>query len=175
MVVIDTNILDFLLHAMMHGDFPRTNDAGVRAQQIATFRLFLWTELAIGRVAVGEVQQHPHPEKREWLQRIIDNQLPEVWVQDDDVERWKARAIELETHHVGKLDCQLVAEAEIVGASTLLSFDKKMVRNLGPHAKVGVEFPTEHWDALAIPRGTPPKWTPAETNPLATASFWRWE
>ena len=175
MVVVDTNILDFLLHAMRHGDFPRTNDAGVRAQQVATFRLFLWSGLgSVGRVAVSEVSKHPHEDKREALQRIIFNQLPEVWVQNYDKQRWTARTAELMQHHPGELDCQLVAEAEIVEASTLLSYDKKMIRNLRPYARIDLLFPTEYWDNLGIPRGTQPKWTPAESNPLAQATFWRW-
>ena len=171
LVLIDTNILNFLLHAMQYGDFPRTQDVDVRAQQVATFRLYLWRGLgSVGRILVNEISKHPHEGKREWLERIAFYQLNAVWVQDEDIERWKARAAER-----GTIDCQLVAEAEIVGASTILTFDKKMVRNLRPHTTIDLMTPDEYWTSLAIPRGTPPKWSPAASNPLATATFWRWE
>jgi hypothetical protein len=117
----------------------------------------------------------PHDDKREALLRIISNQLPEVWVEDQDQAQWKARTVELGKYHPGTLDCQLVAESEIVGASTLLTFDKKLIRNLRSHAKIDLLAPDEYWTALGIPKGTPPKWTPAPSNPLATATFWRWE
>jgi hypothetical protein len=78
-------------------------------------------------------------------------------------------------YHSGKVDCQLVAEAEIVDASTLLSYEKKMIRNLRPRTTVDLLLPTEYWRRLDIPRGTPPKWTPAPSNPLAAAAFWRWD
>jgi hypothetical protein len=38
-----------------------------------------------------------------------------------------------------------MAEAEIVGASTLVTFDKKMIRALGRYARVGLVTPTEWW------------------------------
>jgi predicted nucleic-acid-binding protein len=176
MVVVDTNVLNCLLSAMRDGDIPRRNDALVRDEQVATFRLYLWEGLGgVGRVAVDEVAKHPHEEKREWLQSIISTQLPEVRVEDEDMDEWKARAAELRKHHGGELDCRLVAEAEIVGASTLVSLDKKMIRALRRYAKIDLQTPTECWAALGIPKGTPPKWTPAASNPLSAATFWRWQ
>jgi predicted nucleic-acid-binding protein len=177
LVLIDTNILDCLSEAMTHGDFPRTHDDALRAQQIASFRLYLWTgNLSVGRVAVEELKKTPDATKREWLEGIVGTQLGELRVQADDKARWEARVKELENHHKGYLDCRLVAEAEMFdGVTALISFDKRMVRKLRPHAKVDLMFPTEYWDVLAIPRGTPPKWKPAESNPLSAATFWRWE
>jgi hypothetical protein len=173
--VIDSHILDYFLNAMDAGDIELASNPELREQEIAIFRLFLWVDFGIGRVAAEEVQQIPNQQRRERLQRIIDIQLPEVCVQEEDLDRWRLRAVELEQHHAGKRDCELVAEAEVVGASTFLSYDKDLVRRLKPHARVNVRFPTEHWDAIAIPRGTPSKWKPAPENPLANATFWRWD
>jgi hypothetical protein len=70
MVVVDTNVLNCLPSAMRDGDFPRTNDANVRDEQLATFRLFLWEGLGSGgRVAVDEVAKHPYEDT--WTTRTV--------------------------------------------------------------------------------------------------------
>lgn len=176
MVVVDTNVLNCLLSAMRDGDLPRTTDANVRAEQVASFRLYLWDGLgAVGRVPVDEVARLSFAQKREWLQSIIGSQLAEVSLDDDDIDKWKTRTAELRKHHGGEVDCQLVAEAELVGATTLVTFDKKMIRALQPYTKVKLLTPTERWAELGIPRGTRPKWSPADSNPLSKATSWRWE
>ena len=175
MTVIDTNILDCLLAAMSRGELPPTTDPELASEQVAALRLFLWKGFSVGRVAADEVRNNPDAAKRGALESIIGSMLPEVWVQRHDDAAWTARVTELRAHHRGEMDCRLVAEAEIVGASTVLSFDKRMVRNLESHGRVRVLFPTVYWNELAIPRGTQPKWTPAPSNPLAHATFWRWD
>lgn len=175
LTVVDTNILDCLLHAMERGELPPMNDPALADQQVATLRLLLWRGLSVGRVAADEIRRVPDAAKRRALDSIIQVLLPEVWIQSEDVPVWNARVNELRKRHRGEMDCRLVAEGEMVGASVLLSFDKAMVRRLGSHAKIRVLFPTVYWNELAIPRGTPPKWTPAPSNPFAHATFWRWD
>jgi hypothetical protein len=173
--LIDTHILDYFDSAMHSDDLQMSSDQDLRDQEVAILRLFLWADFGIGRIAAEEVGQISNREKRERLERIIGIQLPEVWVQEEDDDHWRGRVIELGQHHDGNRDCELVAEAEIVGASIFLSYDKTMVRRLKPHARVSLLFPTEYWNALAIPRGTPSKWKPAPENPLADTTFWRWD
>jgi len=48
LTVIDTNILDCLLHSMERGELPLTNDPALADEQVATFRLFLWSGFAVG-------------------------------------------------------------------------------------------------------------------------------
>lgn len=175
LTLIDTHILDYLLFAMAGGETPLMDHEKLREQKVATLRLFLWTELHVGRVVAQELTNVSDDDKRRLLESIISSNLPEVWVQEHDQGRWSTRTTELGKHHNGPVDCQLVAEAEIIGATTLLSFDKTMVRRLRQHAACRLLSPSEYWDELAIPRGTPPKWTPAPSNPLASVTFWRWE
>jgi len=84
------------------------------------------------------------------------------------------RTAVLHQYHAGDNDCAIVAEAEDVGHSVLLSSDSKLVRHLTAHATVRLLRPVEYWDELSIPPGSRPDKEPHSTNPLFSQDWWRW-
>ena len=86
----------------------------------------------------------------------------------------KQRAADLERHHRKAGDCMVLAEAEDIGFSALLSFDATFIKRLAPQARLNLTAPEAFWTSLAIPRGATPVHLPAHGNPLAQQSWWRW-
>jgi hypothetical protein len=84
------------------------------------------------------------------------------------------RAEMLKIHHSGENDCIIVAEAENVGHTTLLSFDRRLVRHLTPYTKVRLIDPAKYWDELSIPHGIKADKIPHITNPLSSENWWHW-
>ena len=71
-------------------------------------------------------------------------------------------------------DCRVLAEAEAVGAAALLTLDRRLRRNLAPHARLRILSPSRYWKELAFPRGTPPQWSPRRGSPLYRAMSLPW-
>jgi hypothetical protein len=173
--MVDNMILSYLEHAMAVGYDPAADDEVLAEQKVAALRLFLWTNLAVGETAVAQSQRARDPEVCEQLDRLVAIQLPEYRVPDHERNALDARTRELAQLHGDEEDCRIVAEAELVGVPTLLTFDKTMQKRLRNAARVEIMSPSEQWDRLAIPRGRDPIREPHPTNPLSRRSFWRWE
>lgn len=101
--------------------------------------------------------------------RVLFGELP---VPDSSAA--KARTTTLTGHHAGHNDCAIIAEAEAVGSSVLLSFDSSLVRHLARRTKVQLVEPLEYWNGLSIPLGARPDKEPHSTNPLSSQAWWRW-
>ena len=173
--MVDNMILSYLEHAMTVGYDPAADDQALAEQKIAALRLFFWTNLAVGETAVAQSQRARDPAIRRQLDRLVAIQLPEYRVPDDERNALEIRARELTRLHGDAEDCRIVAEAELIGVPTLLTFDKTMQKRLHQAARVEIRSPTEHWEMLAIPRGRNPIREPHSTNPLSRRDFWRWE
>lgn len=165
-------ILSYLEEAMSPDYDPRDTD--LDEQRIAALRLYLWTTLAVGETAVKESERAREP-VRTRLDRFVTVLLPEWHVPVHDEARLEARTKELSSLHRGIEDCRIVAEAELIGVPTLLTFDKDLQRRLRAAARVSILTPVEQWERLAIPRGTPPLRRPDATNPLSGRNFWHWD
>lgn len=88
--------------------------------------------------------------------------------------RAEQRAADLAPLHADIDDRMVLAEAEDIGFTTLLSFDSDFVKRLGAHTGLLLTRPAVFWDSLAVPRGTSPTKVPAHSNPLANEDWWRW-
>jgi hypothetical protein len=95
---------------------------------------------------------------------------------DDQLQTIERRALALQPHHQENDldDCRIVAEVELDGEVLVLVTNDRKLRSLAPHTWIRLERPSDYWATLAIPRGTPPLWTPADGHPLEHETWWRW-
>ena len=91
-----------------------------------------------------------------------------------DLAALDARTCQLSGHHPDRDDCRLVAEVEAFRVDVLVTFDGDLIDHLQPHTAVAPQTPSACWAVLGIPRGTPPRQTPAPGHPLFAASWWPW-
>ena len=171
--LLDTCILSYLARVLDPSYLPAGQP--VDDQGIATLRLHFWgVALGVGRVPIREVGRTPHELDRWGIDRMITNLLDEPELPPAAGPRLKERAHDLMRVHPHEEDCLVVAEAEILHADCLITFDKKMRKKLNGVASIAVLSPTELWVRLVVPHGTPPKIVPHPTNPLRQQTFWRW-
>lgn len=172
---IDAMIVDYLLQAMATGYSPSADpDQALATERVAAFRLFLWNDLMVPPTVLSQLAATRDPTWRRSLERLVLIHLPEAQVPARAVPVLEARTTALATHHRDDLDCRIVAEAEFIGAAALLSFDHWLRKHLGVHATLPLVTPSEYWEQLAIPPGTPPRWTPAPSNPISHETWWHW-
>ena len=77
--------------------------------------------------------------------------------------------------HSRENDCRILAEAKDLDLDVLLSYDRNFVKRLsGVEKAVTLIRPSDYWVSLGIPRGATPETVPANSNPLAAESWWRW-
>jgi hypothetical protein len=174
---IDSNILTYFLQAAS-GLYNFSNDwqRDLRAERLAAMRLFLYgAQLVIVPKVMKEAEDIGHSPKRkhhlEWIWVHFAQVLPTA-VDEQEVSAREAGYLAL---HAKEKDCRAVAEAESAELERFLTFDKKLLKHLaGNTERILVQTPSQCWADLAIPTGTPPKWEPAPTNPLAEVDWWRW-
>ena len=87
----------------------------------------------------------------------------------------RSRVADLLKHHPNEADRRILAEAELVRFTTLLTYDGKFLGHLSNQSQ-GPQLmrPSELWRRLNIPRGTSPRKLPHNTNPLATQQWYAW-
>ena len=87
----------------------------------------------------------------------------------------QARTAVLFKQHRKEKDCRVLAEAEDLCLTYLLTFDGNFRKRLGhPTTQVMLMTPSEYWARLAIPKGAAPKLAPEALNPLSMQTWWRW-
>ena len=150
-------------------------DALLRPELVATYRVFVYSScIAVTLTVNEEIERTANPRERAELVGWKDAHLVELL--DEQPGAVEARTLRLRQHHTGERDCRIVAEAELGGLDVLLTFDKTLRKRLdGRAATIRLRYPSEYWAELQIPRGQVPRWSPAPTNPLHTATWWRWE
>jgi hypothetical protein len=174
--LIDAMIVDYLVNAMDNKYYPnRDSDQKLRMERVAAFRLFLWAQLSMAPSANRQLRQTKNPEWLGKLERLVLIHLGEPQI--DSVFRVKSeiRAKELNQHHSDLDDCLIVAEAELLGCSALVTFDSTLKKRLSSVAQLPITTTSEEWNRLAIPRGKPSCWQPADSNPKLVEQWWRWK
>jgi hypothetical protein len=172
--LVDTMILSYLVQVLAPNYSPTGEP--LDDERIATLRLhFYGVVLGVGKVAIREMGRTRDVLHREEIDRLIAILLEEPELPPAAGPRMEERARELMRVHPHEADCLVVAEAELLGADCLITFDKRMRNSLDGVATVEILFPTQLWARLGIPRGTPPKIRPHRRNPLNDEKFWRWE
>jgi hypothetical protein len=178
-LALDSNILSYLLQATSGTYDPATDtDDNLRPERVASFRLFLYgPQFWVTAAVIQEVTKIQNVSVRElhqsWIWTLL-GELREDNLNQGDVAQRQARYEAL--HPVGKMDCRAVAEAESdAGLDRFLTFDRTLLKNLaGKTERIVIQKPSDCWESLAIPKGTPPRWSPAPSNPLSAVDWWRW-
>jgi len=87
-------------------------------------------------------------------------------------------AEEYNTYHTGEQhlkDCMILAEAELIKANILLTYDIEFYENLHSHSPyVELLKPSEYWNLLSISHGAEPIYCPKTINPMTNELWWRW-
>ena len=170
-VGIDSQCLSYVIDAFSGISAPTDTLA---SQKVALARLFfylpgtLWVTPTV-TAECARIRNVSRAELHASFIRVLFGEMP---VRDSSAV--SARAAVLQQHHARENDCAIVAEAEDVGHSVLLSFDSTLVRRLTPHTPVQLIEPAQYWNKLSIPRGTKPDKVPHSTNPLSPEDWWRW-
>lgn len=175
MIVADGMIVDFLVTTMSGSYNPSGDgDAILQPQRVAAFRLFLWADLAIAPTAMIQLLDTKKPEWRARLEGLVLVHMKEPQILIGQETRVSGRVSELTRYHSDPLDCSIAAEAEVLNADALVSFDKRMLKRFRGRTRVPVQSPLECWETLGVPRQSSPKWMPDQSNPLNGETWWRW-
>lgn len=168
---LDSNCLSYVIDALEGVAEPTDSLA---EQRVALVRLYLYTPGTLWTM----------PTVRQEFSRIRDpvrRGKHESWTgvlfgvrRLNNPEAAKVRAAGLKPHHPDLDDRMVLAEAEDLGFSALLTFDTEFVSHLAPYASLTLTTPAEYWTFLDVPRGADPVHLPAHGNQLAMQAWWRW-
>jgi len=171
-VGLDSMCLSYLIDAL-EGVGPPVD--ALADQKVALVRSYLYTEgtLWVTPTVQTEFMRIKNDARREnhrsWTS-VLFGVRPLM-----NPARVERRAQELLAAHAGPNDCRIVAEAEDIGLTTLLTFDDDFIVRLAASVpKVQVVRPSAFWATLRIPKNARPVKVPALGNPLASQKWWRW-
>ena len=168
-------IVDYLIQAMDVGYNPATDPDNILAvERVAVFRLFLWADLIVTPTVLKQLAASKNSAWRDRLERLVLIHLPEAQIPASAFSAINDKVQNLQSFHCDSLDCRILAEAESIGANTLLSFDHQLRRRLKAQTTLSLCRPSDYWNWLAIRPGTRPKWAPALSNPISRETWWLW-
>ncbi len=171
---LDSQCLSYLIDAMQGSSEP---SGDLAAEKIALFRTYLYTEgtLFVTPRVIEECAK---------IRNEANKNLHETYLNDlfdvlplNSPSNVGARTHTLSAFHSGLpnlSDCRILAEAEDVGFSALLTYDADFLRHLHGKGKVDLVRPSAFWAELKIPAGAKPNKIPHPKNPLSTEVWWRW-
>lgn len=171
-VAIDANCFTYLVEALQDVHEPVDLLADERK---ALVWLFLRGEPALCTVPCNdrEIRAISDNARREWhlqwLSMALSTAVPSS--HSDVVER---TCVNL-TAHDSSPDCAAVAEAASADCVAFLSCDKRLLSRLSAYAApMQLLRPSLFWASLSIPRGSPARWRPHSSNPLAAQAWIKW-
>jgi hypothetical protein len=171
-LALDSNCLSYVIEAL-EGVAEPTDE--LAEQKVALVRLYLYTPGTLWTL----------PKVKEEFSRITDpvrRARHESWTNVlfgvrplNRPEAVKRRAADLERLHADHDDRMVLAEAEDIGFSALLTFDTRFVKRLAAHTRLNLTTPATFWQTLGVPKGASPHHLPSHGNPLADETWWRWQ
>lgn len=175
MLALDANAFTYWIEAMNAA--PEQPSGRLAEEKLALVRIFLWMppEASFRLVPTVKVEYEaiPNHAKRDthiaWAMIHVSEVQPSP--QEDLVAE---RAEELVSYRVGASDGKIIAECEQARVGALLTCDGKLIERLRMETRVWLVRPSEFWDRMRIPRGSPPNRRPADGSPLLQCSWWQW-
>ena len=168
---LDSQCLSYLIDAMQGVVAP---SGDLAEEKVALFRIYLYTPgtLSVTPHVLEECARMRNKDRRSLHASYVNVLFGEPCLNSPD--RVGVRTLERGSSHSGHSDCRILAEAEDVRLTTLLTYDAAFIRRLGHASHVALVRPADYWDVLSIPRGTRPDKLPHQTNPLASMRWWQW-
>lgn len=168
---LDSQCLSYLIDAMQGSSAP---SGDLATEKIALFRTYLYTEgtLFVTPRVIEECAKIRN-EANKNLHETYLNDLFDVFPLNSP-SNVEARTRVLSAHHSGLSDCRILAEAEDVDFSALLTYDADFLRHLHGKGKVDLVRPSAFWADLKIPAGAKLNKRLHPKNPLSTQDWWRW-
>lgn len=154
MMGVDSNCLSFIIDALEGIEKPTDSLA---EQRIALARIFFYTgqtffTMPTVKSEVENIRDSIRKAKHESWMMTHFGTLP-IHIPEDAISQ---RAQRFKRFHSKERDCMLLAEAEAAQLEILLSFDFDFVDHLAGKSNVILMKPLDCWNALSIPRGSPP-------------------
>lgn len=169
-IAIDSNAITYSLDAMSPGYDPSSDSLSDERRAIIRIALYI-NKIYVLPTVKAECSRIPDRLKRlEHEGQTIFN--TRQWKFDD--QRVEERMNDFLLYHENKkADCRLLAEAEYVKMSILLSYDKIFIKKLDFKAN-GLEIikPTEYWDRMDVSPMARPKRRPDPSTPLWQLREW---
>jgi len=170
---LDSQSFTYLVMALEHVEEPQ---GPLAAEKTALFRSFLYSGGWHFLTPTVDLEWRRIPDEK---RRAIHESWNAVhfgtvnfYIAEQELAA-HTRAKEFQCYHSGLNDCLILAEAEILGARKLLSYDHAFVQRLKPHTLIELVLPSEHWASMKISPGSRPCVEPAAANPLTGESWWR--
>jgi hypothetical protein len=167
-VALDVDVFRSLVNALNWKGGPDPD-----AESVSAVRIYFYiTHPLITPTVVAEVEQANELVLSKWK----NDHFEEIAAPDDFYRGCvKGMAERYIDYHPDPRDCRVVAEAECAKVEALLTLNADLVRGLSGRSEViSVVSPSEYWRSAHVPRGSRPQTTPADENPVAGATWWRW-
>jgi len=173
-VAIDSNALTYLVEAMDPNYDPANDEPTLAVERISMLRTFIYAGIPFYVLpqVMKEYNRIPKFEWRNIHESTVGALLEDVLIdsQDNDIQK---RKTEFMSFHPKNKDCQILAEAEAMDISSLLTRDNDFKNRLSSHTTIRIVYPSEFWNDLNIATGAKPKSSPRESNPLFGKSWWK--
>lgn len=173
-VALDSQCFTYIIETMDDAVEPTDHEAD---EKKALMRIFLYFHgIYITETVDSECKDIQDSDRRTLHNNFIDQLIDLLEVHN--IKEVESRAGYFNSIHCGvknKNDCRILAEAEALHLTHLLSYDTKFINRLaGISRTVKLLTPTDFWKGLDIPKGATPVTLPRKSNPLSKQSWWRW-
>ena len=169
---IDTQCVSYIISVMQEVSEPIDNLA---PEKIALFRTYLYmpNTLYITPTVRKECSEISDIVKKEAHDSFFSTLFCTLYPEDIlKVEQLKNNYLSFHNH---ENDCQILAEAQVVGINTVLSYDFKFISRLSKQSThVRLLEPTKFWAEMSIPKGSRPNKKPHWSNPIGGHTWWQW-
>lgn len=153
---------------------PSSDDPVLVIERISMLRIFLYSGFPFYVLpqVINEYKKIPKYEWRDIHNSTVGALLDEAEI-GSDTHKVYQRKMELLLLHRKDKDCQILAEAELFGISSLLTRDDDFIKKLSSYTTIRILYPSEFWKSLNVAPGSQPKIIPAGSNPLYGKTWWR--
>ena len=171
-VGIDSQCLSYLIDAVVDVEEP-TDVLAEEKKSLIRAWFYQPGTFYVTETVVNECSDIRNSERRELHDRFIAPLFIDAPIRDRG--KVKSNVKIYMNAHSKENDCRILAEAKDLGLNVLLSYDGDFVKRLSiVENAVTLIKPSDYWTSLGIPRGAAPETVPANSNPLASESWWRW-